>query len=377
MSLSGPSQHSGLARALLTRGALIGRLDRSDSIWLGTDLNGQAGEAHQNLKACTFWQGQFFESPTPSRWLPFSHTLKLTRAELERELAGLAVSQPRWERLAHDRSDFEKAFASAQTEIHSGRLKKAVPVTFRRWVGAPCPSEFFYLLTRLLEFCSRNSCYLYGAWDSEGGMLGATPEILFEQTEPGLVQTMALAGTRSNDLNPESLLNDPKERAEHQWVIQGIHEKLAPLGEVTVGETRLRRLSRLTHLETPIRLKNHDGQNAFKFESLVRALHPTPALGAFVDVNGTGDLSRGQTDAGTAWLEDQEKITPRGAFGAPFGAVFSDGTSLCLVAIRNLQWNRTHSWIGAGCGVVEQSVLDNEWDELGLKIASVVEAFGL
>ena len=61
----------------------------------------------------------------------------------------------------------------------------------------------------------------------------------------------------------------------------------------------------------------------------------------------------------------------RGRFGAPFGVEWPDGRAHCVVAIRNAQWNGPDVMIGAGGGIIEQSVLEREWAELQLKHAAV------
>jgi isochorismate synthase EntC len=79
---------------------------------------------------------------------------------------------------------------------------------------------------------------------------------------------------------------------------------------------------------------------------------------------------------------DQREIRRR--FGAPFGLQARLGGSLvreCLVAIRNIQWQDVADqrvWtLGAGCGLVPQSVFENEWKELAAKRDSVCQLMGL
>ena len=65
-------------------------------------------------------------------------------------------------------------------------------------------------------------------------------------------------------------------------------------------------------------------------------------------------------------------------YGAPVGYIEEGGKdSRCLVAIRNMQWKDNWIGLGAGCGIVPESRLDLEWEELQLKIQSIKEILGL
>ena len=121
-------------------------------------------------------------------------------------------------------------------------------------------------------------------------------------------------------------------------------------------------LPTLQHLHTPISVAL---QSETKFEEVVQGLHPTPALGG--------------TPAATAWrlLGDWNQEEPRYRFGAPFGARLDTGESVCLVEIRNIQWVNGEWLLGSGCGLVEDSELDREWDELFHKRQSVLKLLGL
>ena len=87
------------------------------------------------------------------------------------------------------------------------------------------------------------------------------------------------------------------------------------------------------------------------FKAATTALHPTPALGAF------------PKEAGFTWLENYNQQMPRGRYGAPVGCLLNNQAT-CIVAIRNVQWKGSQAKIGAGCGIVKESVLENEWNEI-------------
>ena len=63
-------------------------------------------------------------------------------------------------------------------------------------------------------------------------------------------------------------------------------------------------------------------------------------------------------------------------FGAPFGVVV-DGEFSSVVAIRNISWSGNDVFLPSGCGVIEESTLANEWEELALKRNSVKDILGI
>jgi menaquinone-specific isochorismate synthase len=63
------------------------------------------------------------------------------------------------------------------------------------------------------------------------------------------------------------------------------------------------------------------------------------------------------------------------AFSIPTGQGTSE--TLCLVAIRNMQWDENGSRMGAGCGIVKESLPEREWQEVQQKLSSIQIMLGL
>jgi len=213
--------------------------------------------------------------------------------------------------------------------------------------------------------------HLYGLWHQAEGLLGATPEILFQWDESRVLHSVAVAGTLAKSpetpreteaLRLEAFLSDPKELWEHELVIRGIQQALEPFGNLKIGKTSALELPALYHLHTPIELPLPADRD---FNDVVQALHPTPALGAWPRL------------AGGAWLRELEEKMPRRRYGAPFGIVSDSGQARCWVAIRNIQWNADQLSVGAGCGVVAGSSWQKEWGELQAKLQSIHRIFGI
>ena len=241
-------------------------------------------------------------------------------------------------------------------------LQKAVPVVFSR---ARTAISIAAVLKRLVAPVPRaEHLRAYGFWDSGLGMIGATPELLFSaRPESGVVETMALAGTRGKDEDRAAiqLLADAKERYEHQLVVDDLKARLSAIGDVSIGPTQVLELPALYHLHTRVQARP---RRAPSFMEMVRVLHPTPALGVSPRAAGFAEMRR--------WDDPSARLR----FGAPFGAVWPEGMN-CVVAIRNIQWAGDEVRLGSGCGVVPESQVEREWQELALKRSSVKRLLGL
>ena len=248
---------------------------------------------------------------------------------------------------------FRSAFHDLQHRFGRGELQKAVPYVFMETPNHMDMLRLAFALDNLLKYAVIHPVYLYGCWDRVEGILGATPELLFRlRNHPvPILETMACAGTCAT--NHEDTLDNPKELHEHQLVVQGITESLDSYGEVCPKPLELLKLPNLTHLVTPIQVKL---DHPIAFESAVRALHPTPALGAFPKAKGN------------LWLNNYQTKIARKRFGAPVGFMHNQGSvGNCYVAIRNVQWDEKGMKIGAGCGIVSESRPEKEWQEIQLK----------
>lgn len=313
-------------------------------------------------------------------WAVFPDHTEMDVSALAQELASDAPEgQPHedlsgWSWAPPSPQSFLDSFFRLQSLISSGQLMKGVPVVFDSSEEPMSSDRLRKMLMSLSRYSSAGR--IYGFWiledDEKQGILGLTPEDLFEWSLEGTLRTFALAGTRRKSRedpkeSARAFLKDPKERREHELVIEDIREALSPLGKVVVGETGVLELPTLFHLKTPIHLHL---QRRPTFEELVRLLHPTAALGAFPRKDGK------------EWLWEEERISReeqnlgRIRFGAPFGWVRGE-EMLCVVAIRNIQWTRSKVLLGSGCGVIAESNPDREWAELQLKRDSVRKVLGI
>lgn len=338
----------------LREGAVLQTGDTTAWIgWGGARWSDTPAEDRASFYAPDF----YLESPAP--WLVPRHSTEISLNGLSELLPPPAV-EPAADAAWREPSlaDFAIRFAGIKRLLDLGKLRKAVPVAFEAGEIAMTVERLGSLLLKLIG--SRDATRLYGVWDADAGILGATPELLFQRSA-GELKSVALAGTRLSG-KAGAIWDDPKEIHEHQLVVDDITAILSRFGRVTARARGVLRLPGLEHFQTAIDVAL-DGDA--DFETIARALHPTAALGVY------------PRHAGWRNLREWDGISDRGRFGAPFGIRFPDGSGHCVVAIRNLQWAGRRARIGAGCGLVNESHLEREWAELALKRASVKRRLGL
>lgn len=247
---------------------------------------------------------------------------------------------------------FEEAFLNLKNLIADKILVKGVPYLFEEAAFKVTPLFIKRMLFSVLKHASVNNSFIYGFWDEQDGLLGLTPELLFSYDSKKL-KSMACAATipLNSILTTSQKLKLDKE---HAIVVDEITKNLSKLGKVQVKNSNWEKFHTLKHLITHLDCS----LECFDFEKIVKSLHPTSAVGAF------------PRKKGWEWLLNYEKKLPRGRYAAPLGAIFQEKAT-CFVGIRNVQWNSGQMRIGAGCGIVEESLLEEEKKEVLAKISAI------
>lgn len=245
---------------------------------------------------------------------------------------------------------YENDFHSSQEKFSNSSLQKCV-LKSREYFDIDVTKDS-NILKMIFFFLQSPDGFLYGLWRDGKGHLGLTPETLV-LCKNAQYSTMALAGTREKSKRDE-LLKDEKELIEHQLVIEDIKDKLSD-EKLNVSETKLMDYNNVTHLFTPISF--HSNKSPL---SIIKRLTPTAALGGFPSQEAQSFLEK--TNYHTKYGES--------FFGGTTFAQLED-QFISLVNIRNIQWDKDLFWIESGGGVVAQSVLEKERQEIQLKRKSI------
>lgn len=210
--------------------------------------------------------------------------------------------------------------------------------------------------------------YVFAYEQGDNCFVGATPERLVRVDKQELLST-CLAGTAPRGKTKEEdekigayLLNDKKNREEHDFVVQMIKSAISKYStNVNIPEAPvLYRLKNLQHLYTPVTAKLKEGYSIF---DIVEQLHPTPALG------GT------PTEDALAFIREHEPMD-RGWYGAPIGWVDSNRSGEFAVAIRSALLQGNEASLFAGCGIVKDSDPKSEYEETAIKMLPMLTVLG-
>ncbi|RKQ29572.1 isochorismate synthase [Oceanobacillus halophilus] len=222
------------------------------------------------------------------------------------------------------------------------------------------------VLRKLLE--TQPNSYIFAFEKGNDCFIGATPERLVKREKEHLLST-CLAGTAPRGKTAEEdkqigkeLLHDPKNRKEHDFVVQMIKQAMEDYcTDLEVPNNPvIYPLRNLQHLYTPVTATLKQGYSIF---DIIENLHPTPALG------GT------PTEESLAFIREHEHMD-RGWYGAPIGWLDSNQNGEFAVAIRSALVQGEEASLFAGCGVVKDSDPEAEYEETNIKFLPMLSVLG-
>lgn len=248
--------------------------------------------------------------------------------------------------------------------IQAGRIDKLV-LSRRQELVADHPFSSKDVLVNLIDGPARGVVFMYRYGDVF--FCGCTPELLVRKlgTE---VQSMCLAGTTGVGANDaervaraQALLADDKNLREHAYVVHFMRElfnRNCYNVDIPIQPT-IRSLRHVQHLYTPAKAQVMDGVT---LTNLAAQLHPTPALAG------------APVGEALMCLREFEPYN-RGFFGGSVGFVDTDGNGEFAVGIRSGVFDGERGWLYAGCGIVAGSDAQAEFDEIDLKLKTILSAF--
>ena len=284
-------------------------------------------------------------------------------------------------------ADFRRLLREAVEAVGSGELEKVVVARQVRHGRCPAPED---VLRRLCERGGRSTVFAFSsagdsstpdsstpaagrntvfAFSSAGGadsgassgatksvFAGASPELLAAKSGKCFT-SLALAGSKPLH-EADLLLNDAKELAEHQYVVDHLRSRLANTEAelAATGPPEVLCLANIAHLASSV-----SGKTSDSILDLVETLHPSPAVAGV------------PTDAALEFLRQHEQFD-RGWYAGPVGWLTPDGDGRFFVALRSVLLNPDESLLFAGSGIVEGSCPEKEEQETWLKLQTALEA---
>jgi isochorismate synthase len=260
-----------------------------------------------------------------------------------------------------DGIEYRRRVRAIQQAIAAGQVRKVVAAR-RVVVHLPEPTETSTLLERLRAQDTASTVYAFRF--EAACFVGASPERLVNK-QAGLLETEAVAGSApaGPPENAERLLNCPKNRLEHQMVVDDLCARLSPLCEYPLdpGIPRVRLLRRVLHLWTPLPARLRLPLHVLE---LVERLHPSAAVGGLPG------------DRAVDWILSHEPHA-RGWYAAPVGWFDQRGDGDFVVALRSGVLLGTDVYLFAGAGIVPRSDAEQELRETELKLTTLRAALGL
>ena len=262
------------------------------------------------------------------------------------------------------REDWRRAVGEALAAVDAGVVGKVV-LSRRQKLVADEPFSSKDLLVNLIDGDARGTVLLYRYADVF--FCGCTPELLVRK-DGARVSSMCLAGTcpagadeQERRRLADELMADGKNRAEHDYVVRHVREVFRRVCfDVDVPQTPgIMPLTHVQHLHTPAAAQVLDGVSLWE---LMGDLHPTPAVSG--------------TPVGEArMLIRRIERYNRGFFAGACGYIDAAGDGEFSVGLRTGVFDGETGWLYAGCGIVAGSEPDAEYDEIGLKLKTILDAF--
>ncbi|KAA6438624.1 chorismate-binding protein [Dyadobacter flavalbus] len=198
--------------------------------------------------------------------------------------------------------------------------------------------------------------------------LGATPEVLVQQTADGIFRTMSLAGTQharneSGELIPRYDIRwGEKEIEEQALVSRYIVEcfKKIRLREYTETGPKTLLAGNLYHLKTDFEVNTVQLHFPELASVMVRLLHPTSAVCGVPKVPSLEFLTN---------IEGYD----RSFYSGFLGPTQVDAETSLFVNLRTVRFKDGKATFYAGAGITEDSVPEREWDETEMKCDTLLK----
>lgn len=212
----------------------------------------------------------------------------------------------------------------------------------------------FDIAENFYELCRRfpESFVFCFSTPATGCWIGASPELLLTG-KPGILESMALAGTRQKGDNEPW---DKKNIEEQSIVKNYISEILLQNGLIPIEEeTYTKKAGTIEHICTPIKANSSGDIDLTK---LLKDLSPTPALCGFPKEFAYKEIQK---------LENFE----RGCYGGFCGPFHSTDDFHFNVVLRCAAINEKRQCLYAGGGITSRSNINQEWEETNLKLNNI------
>ena len=262
-----------------------------------------------------------------------------------------------------EKDDYIKAVGLVKNYIEEGDVMQVVLAQDFSQDFQNDPFDLYRALRQL-----NPSPYMYYLDLDECQIVGASPEILV-RLEEDKVTLRPIAGTRKRGSNTEEdlanekdLLTDPKEIAEHLMLIDlGRNDvgRVSEMGTIQVTDKMIvEKYSHVMHIVSNVTgtlSKDLDAIDALKASLPAGTLSGAPKIRAMQIIN-------------------ELEPSSRGIYGGAIGYISWNGNIDTAIAIRTAVIKDNVIHVGAGAGIVADSIPENEWLECKQKAKVFLDA---
>jgi menaquinone-specific isochorismate synthase len=348
-------------------GALVGGTGRRPSLVGGFGF--AAANANAEWPAALMWlpAAELTEQPgaptelTLNAWLLPGHqrdvAVRCAGQAVRILLTDAAIAEPQRANVTSTREtpsevEWKLLVRRAMAEIAAGTFDMVVPAR-QLVVEFDRPVAVAPVLSALID--QHRVGAVFGAQVGDQWFVGRSPECLLHLHD-GRADTHGLAGSVGRDPDPTV--------GEHTLVAEYVVATLRRFFRDvrTDTATPVLELADIQHRQTGIQAVRPI--QPVDLLRLAGALHPTPAVGGY------------PTAPALQWLAEHEPFD-RGWYAAPIGWLGADGQGELAVGIRSALLRGTTAVVYAGCGIVEGSDPDEEYDATRAKMRQMLEVLAV
>lgn len=263
-------------------------------------------------------------------------------------------------------SDWEIKINYALRKISTNELEKVV---IARKTKLELSDKFSLQTVHNLLLKNCNDCVVFSIKEANSIFFGATPEKLFSFNK-NILQTEALAGSIERSKNEtedaflgNQLLRDPKELNEQKKVLDYILSILSKYADdINFNKIPfIKKLNSVQHLQTKITASINNNFDILKF---LNEIHPTPAVCGL------------PKDDALKFILETENFD-RGLYAGVIGWFNNYNVGEFYVGIRSALLKEHIIHLFAGCGIVEGSIPQKEFQETEIKLKPILSLFSL
>lgn len=272
--------------------------------------------------------------------------------------------------LKNEKEHYLNMIQTAKKYIKSGDIFQVVLSKTLELESDFDPLEFYEILK-----IQNPSPYMFYYPSEFGIIVGSSPELVVE-IKKGIIHTSPIAGTRKRGIDAnedesikKELLSDEKELSEHRMLID--------LARNDIGKFALRGSIKVVN---PMHIKLYESVMHIVSDIYAELSPSSTPLKALTTIFPAGTLSGSPKIRAMQIINELESYS-RGIYGGGIGFWHFNGDMQMAILIRsaiftkNLNSTSNRVFIGAGAGIVWDSVAQNEYDEICNKRKSCLKIF--